>query len=208
MKNHGSNNMKHRMKKIIATLVLTITFTQIGCTHIPVQKVSSLDEIEFKPGNHYAVDQKTRKTTTVPGNQIKSENGKLIIQNGSKQKIINDADVYSVTAINDKRSGSYWDRGALIGGLAFFAPLFIISMVDLAKYGTGNTSPDYECRESLCTNFAFPLIGGVLLGGLGALVGAGVGSIIPKHEQIKIIPIVSPSKTSGTTTGGSLQFRF
>lgn len=200
--------MNITFKKTIALLTTIITLTQIGCARIPTQQVSSLDQVQFHNDYTYLIQLKTGEhIANVSSNQMSSNKNNFFLTSKKKQETIQSEEISSIIGTSNFRKGNNIGQGALIGSVTL-GTLGALFGFAIAKGLNDSLCEDGDCNASPGAYFYVAGLFGAMGLGVGAILGAGIGALIPKHEQVKIVPIVSQSKTAGTTTGGLLQVNF
>lgn len=186
-------------------MIITTIFLQMGCAD-KKPLVMSLEHAQFDHNYKYNVKAKNVTFKEIPGENINHDKGNVVLQSPSKTISIPDNDIQKIEGKTINRNGSYMGKGALIGVAALGT---VGALLGLAFAKGLEDLCESDCNDDNTGGYFFAalMFGGIGVGA-GAIIGGGIGLSIPKHDTVEITPMVSTSKTSGTTTGGSVQFRF
>jgi hypothetical protein len=196
------------MKAITVSLVITISITLTACSgfRVPIHSADGLKEV--KPRNNYqysyAITMNGGQKYYLDDDDIEVKGNLIGIRfPGESDFRYYRPDEFQEIRIKQK---NHWAAGLGIG-IGAGAALGAVA-------GYLVTSPWDSCDDhddpGDCRTFrkAFPILGGIILGGIGAGVGAGVGAGIPKKKKVSVSPKVylNDKRVTGAGLGISGSF--
>jgi hypothetical protein len=152
-----------KMNARVAGLVVFLFAPVMICAQVPPGRWQKMDA--QPPGVQIIVELKQGESISGAFKGSTAE-ALTVLEISGKERLLRKADVRKI-ASGEKRSGPLWN-GALIGFLSGFIPTAAIA----SHYGAGGGA----------------VLGGALIGGIGAAIGTGIDAAIKGHETFYRAP--------------------
>ncbi len=188
-------------------VTLGLVTSQMACAS-KFQKISApLDQVDLPENYNYTIMLKSQeKIQNLRREEIDNSHPDVIIKTASNSRSLMSHDVEYVYGRSKVRNGSQALNLAIVGAGIVGPPVLLFALW-AKEFGDGMCEGQPSCLDNRSIVVQNPWLTGIVAASGGALIGAGIGALIPKYNKILITPIVSPT-ARGVDAGVNVGVKF